>query len=180
MKAQTPPKTPDPRLGAFQHTYLPRPGARKVLGSAAIFALLLALVAFATAINAYARLDTDSSRYQRDKVTIWGAIGAISLPLALAHAFGYHMQSKYRVDVYDNGLVIVTWRGETPFLWREITAVKKVPIYAQGRYGRRPINWTFTLTRRDGVKASFGGLIGLGVLESTLRRKAETAAFSEK
>ena len=57
-----------------------------------------------------------------------------------------------------------------PSHWHEINDFRAMPIYGNSR---RPVNWDYTVTREDGVKARFRGLDDLESLGRIIEGKID-------
>ncbi len=171
MQADLPLSDQNQSLGAFQNSFTPRvlPG-RVILGSA-IACVLLAVIQVITAINKALSPPSTvlSDRFRRDAILIAAILAGVFFLLAITLSALYYTHSKHRVDVYEEGLVIFTWRGSTAFSWDEIMEMKAEPIYGGSR---RVVNWNITLTRSDGQTAQLRGLDGLMTLAKHIERKA--------
>lgn len=159
------------KLGALKNSYTPRilPG-RAMLGTA-VFCALFSIFEFITAIN---KLNTPpseilSDRFRQDAIMIAFVLGAFFLFFTLLMVGLYYAHIKHRVDVYQHGLLIYTWRGSIMFPWEEISEMKAEPIYGSTN---EVINWTITLVRGDRQKARLRGLNGLQSIKNQIERKA--------
>jgi len=147
-------------LGKFRKSYKPRVVPGKVMLGVAIFCGVMAVIEFATAINKYLSppSTTLSDCYRQDSILIGVILGMVFILLGLIMLALYTTHIKHRVDLYEYGLVVFSWRGSTAFHWSEIDDYQVMPVYG---YSRRAVNWDCTVTRDDGVKAQFRGLDGL-------------------
>jgi hypothetical protein len=161
----------DQRLGAFQKTFVARERPGRVILGVAIFCVLFAVIEFITAINKSLSPPSEilSDRYRQDAIMIALVLGIVFFLLALILGALYYSHIKHRVDVYENGLVVVTWRAKTMFLWDEIAKLTGVPIVGRSN---QVVNWNFTVTDGEGQQAQFRGLEGLMTLKKIIERKA--------
>ncbi|MBC8506716.1 MAG: hypothetical protein H8D34_17770 [Chloroflexi bacterium] len=159
-----------PLLGTLQNSYHPRALPGKVLLGSAIFCGLMSVLELITAVNKYLGPPNTvlSDRYRQDAIMIAAVLSVVFFLLAIALSALYFAHKKHRVDLYEYGIVVVTWRGSTDFPWRNIDDLKMLPIYGRSR---RPVNWDITVVRNDDVAAKFRGLEGLTVLIKTIERK---------
>jgi hypothetical protein len=157
-------------LGKLRKSYPPRAAPGKVMLGVAIFCGVMSLVEFANALSKYLGPPNTvlSDRFRQDAILIAAILGGVLLLLGVIMIALYYTHIKHRVDLYEYGLVVVTWRGSTSFHWGEIDDLQVVPIYGNSR---RPVNWNFTVTRDDGVKAQFRGLDGLESLGRIIEGK---------
>ena len=160
------------RLGKFRKTYTPRAAPGKVMLGSAIFCGLMSVIEFANAISKHLGPPNTviSDRYRQDAILIAAILGAVFFVIAVILSALYYTHKKHHVDLYEHGFVVVTWRGSTSFHWDEIYDLQIMPIYGRSR---RPVNWNFTVTRDDGVKAQFRGLEGLESLGRIIEGKIE-------
>jgi len=140
-----------------------------MLGTA-IFCGVMSLVEFITATSKYLGPSNTvlSDRYRQDAIMIATTLGTIFLALTIFIGLLYYTHIKHRVDLYEHGIVVVTWRGSISFTWHRIEDYQIEPIYGRSR---RPVNWNVTLIRNDDTKAQFRGLEDLGALIRILERK---------
>ena len=157
-------------LGKFRKSYIPREAPGKVMLGMAIFCGVMTVIEFATALNKYFTPPSAilSDRFRQDAIMIAAILGAVFFLLGLAMLALYYTHIKHRVDLYEHGIVVVTWRGSVSFHWAEINDLDVVPIYGNSR---RPVNWDYTITRDDGVKARFRGLDDLESLGRIIEGK---------
>ncbi len=158
------------QLGNIQKSYTPRNTPGKVLLGVAIFCGIVSVLEFVTAVNKYLAPPHEilGASYRNDAILIATILGVVFLLLAAALSAMYYAHTKHRVDIYELGVVIMTWRGSTIFQWNQIDDFKVLPIYGRSR---RPVNWDCTITRNDGVKTQFRGLENLEALIKTIERK---------
>lgn len=173
----------DWRLGEHKRTLRMRKLPGKVILGATIFCLIIFVAEIITAVNAYnsppAIFDSTGS-FRQNKIQTALILGGIFFVLTLVNGFNYYSGVKARVEYYENGLVVSDWRGKAVFFWPELAKAEVEPVYARRKgytatAGRRPINYYFTLTRRDGMKKNIGGLKHPDILENILRREAPSA-----
>ena len=159
-------------LGKFRKSYTPRTAPGKVMFGVTIFCGVVTIIEFATAIYKYFSPPSTvlSDRFRQDAILIAAILGAVFLLLGLAMLALFYSHKKHRVDLYEYGFVVFTWRGGTSFRWDEIDNLQVVPIYGNSR---RPVNWNYTITRDDGVKARFRGLEGLESLGRIIEGKID-------
>jgi hypothetical protein len=159
-------------LGAFRKTFLPRVLPGRVLLGSAIFCVAFGVLEFVSALNKYLSPPRSvlSDRFRQDSIMISVILGIVFILVALSLAALYYAHRKHRVDLYTNGVVVATWRGEKTVLWGDLMKVDKMPIYGRSR---RPVNWNYTLHRFDGEKVQIRGLEGLGVLGRVLEKVDE-------
>ena len=152
-----------PELGEFRKTFLPRVLPGKVMLGSAIFCVAAGILEFISALNKYLSPPSSilSDRFRQDSIMISAILGIVFILIALSLVALYYTHIKHRVDLYVNGVVVATWRGETTVLWGDLMKVDKMPIYGRSR---RPVNWNYTLYRFDGEKVQIRGLEGLGAL----------------
>jgi len=157
-------------LGNFQKAFTPRPTPGKVLLGSAIFCGVMSVIEFVTAINKFLAPPNEilGDSYRQDSIMIAAILGVVFLVLAVALGALYYAHTKHRVDVFEQGVVISSWRGSTTFPWNNIDDFKVLPIYGRSR---RPVNWDCTVMRDDGTKAQFRGLVDLEILIKTVERK---------
>ena len=138
----------------------------------AIFCGVMSVIEFITAVNKYFTPPSTilSDRFRQDAILIAVILGAVFFLLGLAMLALFYSHKKHRVDLYEYGFVVVTWRGSTSFRWDEIDGLEVVPIYGNSRW---PVNWDYTVTRDDGVKARFRGLEGLESLGRIIEGKID-------
>lgn len=163
------PNEPHP-LGTLRKSYFPRPVPGKVMLGSAIFCATMSVLEFITAISKYLGPPNTvlSDRYRQDAIFIAAILATIFFLLTIILSALYYTHKKHRVDLYEHGIVIATWRGNTAFPWDEIVDLQVLPIYGRGR---RPVNWDFTVKRYDGTKARFRGLEGLEGLGKIIARE---------
>ena len=159
-------------LGKLRNSYTPRTAPGKVMLGVAIFCGVMSVVEFITAVNKYLSPPSTvlSDRFRQDAILIAAILGAVFFLLGIIMLALYYTHSKHRVDLYEYGFVVITWRGSTSFNWHEINDFRAMPIYGNSR---RPVNWDYTVTREDGVKARFRGLDGLESLGRIIEGKID-------
>jgi hypothetical protein len=159
-------------LGAFRKTFLPRVLPGRVLLGSAIFCIVAGILEFVSALNKYLSPPRSvlSDRFRQDSITIGVILGIVFILVSLSLAALYYAHRKHRVDLYANGVVVATWRGEKTVLWGNLMKVDKMPIYGRSR---KPVNWNYTLYRFDGEKVQIRGLEGLGALGRVLEKADE-------
>ena len=163
MTDSTAPLSSAPELGEFHKTFLPRVLPGQVLLGSAIFCVVAGILEFISALNKYLSPPSSvlSDRFRQDSIMISAILGVVFILISLSLVALYYTHIKHRVDLYTNGVVVATWRGEKTVLWGNLMKVDKMPIYGRSR---RPVNWNYTLYRFDGEKVQIRGLEGLGVL----------------
>ncbi|MBT3389870.1 MAG: hypothetical protein HN413_05615 [Chloroflexi bacterium] len=163
------PNEPHP-LGTLRKSYFPRPVPGKVMLGSAIFCAAISVLEFITALSKYLGPPNKvlSDRYRQDAILIAAILALIFFLLAILLGALYYAHKKHRVDLYESGIVITTWRNSTAFPWYNTDDFQVMPIYGRSR---KPINWDCTLTRDDGVKAQFRGLEGLESLIKTIEHE---------
>ena len=166
------PPSPAAELGEFRKTFLPRVFPGQVLLGSAIFCVVVGILEFVSALNKYLSPPRSvlSDRFRQDSITISVILGVVFILIALSLSALYYAHIKHRVDLYTEGVVVATWRGEKTVLWGNLMKVDKQPIYGRSR---RPINWNYTLYQFDGEKVQIRGLEGLGVLGKVLEKMDE-------
>lgn len=159
-------------LGEFRKSYTPRTAPGKVMLGMVIFCSVMSMIEFATAINKYFTPPSTilSDRFRQDAILIAAILGGVFFLLGLALGALYYTHKKHRVDLYELGFVVVTWRGRTSFTWENIYDFQVMPIYGNSS---RPVNWNYTVTRNDDVKAQFRGLDGLESLGRIIESKID-------
>ena len=159
-------------LGKLRKSYTPRVAPGKVMLGMAIFCGVLSVIEFINALSKYLGPPNTvlSDRFRKDAIMIAAILGAVFFLLGLVMLALYYTHIKHRVDLYEHGIVVVTWRGSTSFHWSEIDDLQVVPIYGNSRI---PVNWDYTVTRDDGVKARFRGLEGLESLGRIIEGKID-------
>jgi len=130
----------------------------------------MSVLEFVTAINKYLAPPNEilSDSFRKDAILIAAILGVVFFLLAAALGALYYAHTKHRVDLYEHGIDVVTWRGSTSFPWRNIDDLRAMPIYGRSR---RPVNWDITVLRDDDVKAKFRGLEDLTGLVKRIERK---------
>ena len=159
-------------LGKFRKSYTPRAAPGKAMLGMAIFCGVMSVVEIITAVNKYFTPPSTvlSDRFRQDAILIAAILGAVFFLLGLVMLALFYTHKKHRVDLYEYGFVVVTWRGSTSFRWDEIDDLQVMPIFGNSR---RPINWDYTVTRDDGAKARFRGLEGLESLGRIIEGKID-------
>ncbi len=159
------------KLGNLQESYLPRNTPGKVMFGVAIFCVIVSVLEFATAINKFLAPPHEilGSSYRNDSIMIATILGVVFLLLAAVMGAMYNVHIRHRVDLFELGVLITTWRGSTKFPWNEIEDFRVMPIYGRSR---RPVNWDCTVRRADGVEAKFRGLENLEALIKTVERNS--------
>lgn len=157
-------------LGKLRNSYTPRIAPGKMMLGVAIFCGVMSVIEFITAVNKYFTPPSTvlSDRFRQDAILIAAILGAVFFLLGLAMLALFYTHKKHRVDLYEHGIVVFSWRGSVSFHWAEIDDLKVEPIYGNSR---RPVNWDYTITRDDGVKARFRGLEGLESLGRIIEGK---------
>ena len=165
------PNEPRP-LGKFRKSYTPRTAPGKVMFGVAIFCGVTSVVEFITAVNKYFTPPSTvlSDRFRQDAILIAAILGGVFFLLGLAMLALFYTHKKHRVDLYTHGFIVFTWRGSTTFTWENIYDFQVMPIYGNSR---RPVNWDYTVTRDDDVKAQFRGLEGLESLGRIIEGKID-------
>ncbi len=158
------------QLGNFRKSFFPRAAPGKAMLGVAFFSAFMAIVEFISAVNKYFKPPSTvlSDSYRQDSIMIAAILSVIFVLLTIIMCVLYYVHKKHRVDLYDGGVVIVTWRGSTTFAWENIYDLKVMPIYGRST---KPINWEYTLTRDDDVKATFRGLEGVRTLGKYIEKK---------
>jgi hypothetical protein len=158
------------QLGNFRKSFFPRAAPGKVMLGVAFFSAFMTVVEFVSAVNKYFKPPSTvlSDSYRQDSIMIAAILAVIFFLLTAVMIALYYVHKKHRVDLYDDGVVIITWRGSTTFAWENIYDLKVVPIYGRST---KPINWEYTLTRDDDVKATFRGLEGVRTLGKYIEKK---------
>ncbi len=156
------------RLGELQRTFQAKGAIKKIMLGVGIFLILgsLCWLSFLPSVLAEG-----------------GGVGvvvgmAIALFLGGALSLGvYYVHKKRRVDVYENGLVISTWRGSTAFLWDEIEDVERhhVHVYLEQRrpgLGKEKtlVDRRYTITGKDGRTAEIQSIENAAALEKILEK----------
>lgn len=159
-------------LGKLRKSYSPRTTPGKVMLGMAIFCGVISVLEFANAISKYLKPPNDilGTSFRRDAIMIAVILGAVFFLLGIAMGALYYTHKKHRVDLYEHGFIVYTWRGSTSFSWHEIDDLQVTPIYGNSR---RPVNWDYTVTRDDGVRAQFRGLEGLESLGRIIEGKID-------
>ena len=159
-----------PGLGNFRKSFFPRAAPGQALLGVAIFSAFMAVVEFVSALSKYFKPPSTvlSDSYRQDSIMIAAILSLIFFLLTIIMCALYYVHKKHRVDLFDGGVVIVTWRGSITFDWENIYDFEAMPIYGRST---RPINWEYTLTRDDDVKAKFRGLEGLRTLGNYIEKK---------
>ena len=172
MTDSSAPPSPVPELGEFRKTFLPRVLPGKVLLGSVIFCVVAGILEFVSALNKYLSPPRSvlSDRFRQDSITTSVILGIVFVLIALSLAALYYAHIKHRVDLYTEGVVVATWRGEKTVLWGNLMKVDKQPIYGRSR---RPINWNNTLYQFDGEKIQVRGLEGLGAFGKVLEKMDE-------
>ena len=173
MKDETVSTLHSQELGKLQNTFFPRPAPGQVLLGSAIACVVFSVLEVIAAINKYLKPPSTilSDKYRQDSIMIAAILSVVIFIIALSLAALYNAHRKHRVDLYDNGVVVSTWRGQTTVLWGDLMKVEKLPIYG---HSTRPVNWNYTLYKFDGAKVEIRGLEGLGVLGRILEKQDES------
>ena len=161
-------------LGEFRKSFFPRRTPGLVLAGAAVFCFLFGLLEFFLALQQYfapARTVLSDS-FRQDRIMISAVLGVVFILLALILLALYISHIKARVDLYTNGVVVVSWRGSTALAWDEIMEVTKEPVYGRSE---TPINWTYTLFDYDRRKTRFRGVDGVTTLGRAVERQVRLA-----
>ena len=157
-------------LGNFRKSYTPRAVSGKVMLGSAIFCALMGVLEFANAISKYLGPPNTilSDRFRKDAILIAAILGVIFSLLTVTLGALYYTHKKHRVDLYEHGFVVITWRESTSFSWYNIDDYQVLPIYGRSN---RPVNLNFTVRRDDGIKAQFRGLENLEALGRIIEAK---------
>ena len=157
-------------LGNLIKTYTPRVIPGKVLLGSAIFCGVMCILELITAIRKYLSPPNQvlSDRFRQDAIMIAAILSVIFFLLAVTLSALYYAHKKHRVDVFEHGILVSTWRNSIPFPWRNIDDLKAMPIYGSST---KPVNWEVTVLRDDDVEAKFRGLEDLAGLIKTMERK---------
>ncbi len=160
------------RLGQLQRTFQARGSIRKIMLGVGIFLLLGGLCWLGFLPSALAEGGGRSVGVVVGMAVVLFFGGALSLGV-------YYVHKKRRVEVYENGLVITTWRGSATFLWDEIDNVEKdhVHVYlekrAPGGWRRKEkalVDIRYTITGRDGRTAKIQSVENAAVLGEIIER----------
>jgi len=112
--------------------------------------------------------DLISGRFRRDAILIAAILALVFALLTVILGALYYVHKKQRVDLFEYGIRVITWRGATSFPWISITDLEVEPIFGKSS---TPVNWDFRLTRDDGMKSQFRGLEDLERLGKIVERK---------
>ena len=157
-------------LENFRKTYLPRVAPGKAMRGAAIFCAFMSVVEVITAINKYLKppSTTLSDRFRQDAILIASILAAVFFLLTILLSALYYAHRKFRVDLYDKGLIVITWRGSTSILWDDIYDLQATPIYGRSR---QPVNWDYKITTDYDETIHLRGVDGVRSLGQYIERK---------
>jgi len=164
-------------LGAFRKTYLPRVAPGRAMLGVAIFCVLLAIIEFITGINKSLQPPSEvlSDSFRQDSIRIAFILAGVFIVIAIVLGFLYYQHIKYRIHLYEDGLIVGTWRGDRVLLWEDIYKVEGFPIYGRSR---RPVSWEYKLTTDYDEIIYLRGIDGIRTLGQYVERKAEAAMMS--
>ena len=164
-------------LGAFRKTYLPRVAPGRAMLGVAIFSLLMTVIELITGINKSlkppSRVLSDS--FRQDSIRIAFILAGAFILIAIVLGFLYYQHIKYRIHLYEHGLIIGTWRRDMVVLWENLYNVEGFPIYGRSR---RPVSWEYKLTTDDREIVHLRGVDGIRTLGQYVERKAHAAMMS--
>ena len=158
------------RLGELQRTFQAKGTIKKIMLGVGIFLILNSLcwLGFLPSVLAEGGGRSVGVVVGMAIVLFFG--GALSLGV-------YYVHKKRRVDVYENGLVISTWRESTAFLWDEIEDVERhhVHVYLEKRrpgLGKEKtlVDRRYTITGKDGRTAEIQSIENAAALGKILEK----------
>ncbi|MBI9045880.1 MAG: hypothetical protein JEZ06_15415 [Anaerolineaceae bacterium] len=158
-------------LGKFRQTYLPRSAPGKVMLGVAIFSVLMAIIELIIGISKSLKAPSSilSDKFRQDSIFIAFMLVGIFILIAIVLGFLYYQHIKYRIHLYEQGLIVTTWRGDKVVLWENLSKVEGMPIYGQSR---QPRTWEYKLTSTDGDTVHLRGIDGIRMLGQYVERKS--------
>ncbi len=164
-------------LGAFRKIYLPRVSPGRAMLGVAIFCVLVAIIEFITGINKSLKPPSEVLRdsFRQDSIRIAFILAGVFIVIAIVLGFLYYQHRKYRIHLYEKGLIVGTWRGKSIVLWEDIYKIESFPIYGRSR---RPVNWEYKITTDHEETIHLRGVDGIRTLGQYVERKAEAAILS--
>ena len=164
-------------LGEFRKTYIPRVAPGRAMLGVAIFSILMAIIELITGINKFLKPPSSvlSDSFRQDSIRIAFILTGAFILIAIAVGFLYYQHIKYRIHLYEHGLIVETWRGDKAVLWENLSDVEGFPIYGRSR---KPISWEYKLRTDNGEIVYLRGIDGIRTLGQYVERKAHAAMMS--
>ncbi len=160
------------RLGELQRTFQAKGAIKKIMLGVGIFLILNSLCWLSFLPSLLAEGGGRSVGIVVGMAIVLFLGGALSLGV-------YYVHKKRRVDVYENGLVISTWRESAAFLWDEIENVEREPVYVYlekrgpgGRLGKEKtlVDMRYAITGKDGRTAKIQSIENAAALEKAIEK----------